>query len=132
MECLLFFLQKMAFTQVIFHEPGYYWYQPEHSPEWELRWEPVRGYYSPPKFERGIQYHELQVPDELVPFMGTVIGKTGLHFKWITEKSKTKYIFYRVETRRIEIWGTNYSSIMFAVELLNKHFDHLRGKMNLV
>lgn len=117
----------MEFTKVILDHPGYYWYRNGESP-WEIRWEPVQGYYSPPKLEKWIQVQELEVPSEFLDGMGNIIGKSGVHFKWITQKSKTKYIFFRTDTGKIEIWGTNYSSVRFAIDMLKRHFDHIRLK----
>lgn len=121
----------MVFTQVIFDHPGYFWVrEPGHS-HWTLGWEPVQGYYSPPKFERNIMVQEVEIPLDIVDEVGYVIGKLGKHFKFITQSSKTKYIFYRSETNKIEIWGVNQNSIDFAGQLLMRHFEHLRRRRSV-
>jgi hypothetical protein len=118
-------------TYIVPEYPGYFWYKKNDVATWFLLWEPVQGYYSPPRLEGGIKMREIDVPQEFQDEMGSVIGKSGIHFKWITQKSKTKYIFYRVESKKIEIWGDTEYSISFAISLVKSHFEHLRVKNNL-
>ena len=117
-------------TYILPEHPGYFWYRKNDISTWFLFWEPVQGFYSPPKLEGGIKRQEIEVPMEFQRNMGPLIGKNGVHFKWITQKSKTKYIFFRRETGRIEIWGDCNDSIQFAVKLLDAHFEHVYKKLN--
>lgn len=121
----------MSFTQILPEYPGYYYRSSITMLNKRLCWEPVEGWYSPPKFEIGVKKMEIALPQDFLPEeMGYVIGKKGIHFKWITEKSKTLYIFYRKETGKIEIWGQSDETIGLAVHLLYRHFNHLRQKRN--
>lgn len=113
--------------QIIPQHPGYYWAQDQQG-RWDLRWEPVQGYYSPPKFDLHLQQYLLLVPDDFLAEMGFVIGRLGKHFKRITEVSGTKYIFFRSDSRNIEIWGACSESIQYAVSLLEEHYNLLRKK----
>lgn len=115
--------------------PGYYFWtdSPEMNAnaEFELRWQPVRGYYSPPLLHQNIKCNKVPVPDEFLPDMGLVIGKNGVHFKWITERSKVAYIFFCVKTKQIEVWGVEEKKLDFAIHLIQRHLDHIKIKYNL-
>lgn len=119
----------MEFTQIIPEHPGYYW-RFTADRKWLLCWEPVHGYYSPPKLDEHISHAEVEIPQDLVNSVGVVIGKDGVRFKWITEKTKTHYIFFNEKTGKVEIWGDRTYKIDSAKAFLQKHFDHTREKLN--
>lgn len=112
-----------GFTCVIPSHVGYFWEWTEGS--WWIRYEPVKGIYSPPSLHPLIQSVQIDVPMEFKSQIGRMIGKDGLHFKTITEKSGAVYIFYLKDKMKIEIWGEE-ASIHRAIRETQRHFEYLR------
>jgi len=105
-------------THVIPEHVGYFWEWT--GQDWQIRWEPVKGIYSPPSL-MNLSVGYLEVPEILNDKMGLVIGKDGSMFKFITHWSYSVYIFYRQDINKIEIWGYQ-PSIDKAIQLLRLHF----------
>ena len=114
----------MRYTQIIPEFAGYYW-EWTNQQQWAMRWEPVQGFYSPPRLDHHLQYVMVEVSQDLQENMGRVIGKNGYYFKYITQWSGAVYIFYRDDLKCIEIWG-NQDAITRANRLLECHFQDVR------
>lgn len=114
---------------IIMEHPGYTWVYRE--PHWVLDWTPIPGIYSPPCLHKPMRFRTVPVALDVLPMIGRVIGKEGKFLKWITERSKTTYIFFR--EGMWEIWGPSDRSLRLAVLLLEKHIQHhleLKNKMS--
>ena len=62
----------------------------------------MKGEYSPPVNTHFRQFH----PEEkYLPHMGRIIGRQGRHFIRITKNANVEYIWYRDESKAVEIWG---------------------------
>ena len=107
-------------TQILEQHPGYYWR------EGVLEWAPVVGFYSPPLLHKPMRVRTVPVTQEVEGMIGNVIGKDGKYLKWITERSKTHYIFFKDGV--FEIWGSSDRVIRFATQLLHQHLEHQRLK----
>ena len=90
-------------TQIIPEHPGYYWYW--EKDQWQIYWEPVNRWYSPPRLHPEIVKYEFQVPLWFQEKIGLLIGRQGCHFIRITRQSGCHYIYYLAQSNKIEIWG---------------------------
>lgn len=118
------------YTQILPQFPGYmYDFNPETS-TWTLCWEPVTNVYSPPCLHHGVHMRSIpfvisgrEYPSSQM--IGRLIGKNGWFFKYVTETSRSLYIFYQPTTRHIEIWGLSQESVDTAVKLLTRRMTRL-------
>ncbi len=115
----------MRTTQIVPQHVGYFWDFDIEAAHWVLRWEPVKGRYSPPVLDNTILSTHVDVPQDLQDKMGLVIGRDGQFFKYITHWSGAVYIFYRQDIGKIEIWGWE-ANLQRAAYLLNLHFNDVR------
>lgn len=96
-------MQIMAITQIIQEHPGYYWQW--EGDQWQLKWEPVHCWYSPPCMHPNVLRYDLHVPLELRDKIGVLIGHKGKNFIRITFQTGCYYIFYLSVDNKIEVWG---------------------------
>lgn len=105
--------------------PGYWWnYTPEHG--WIMQYNPIPNVYSPPILHFGIQRGYFYFKENMIPLMGSIIGKNGFHYKNITKMSGCFYI-YNIGNSTVEIWGDS-RTISKAIDLLKKHTHHVLQK----
>lgn len=90
-------------THIIQEFPGYYWQW--EGEQWQMKWEPVHGWYSPPRLHPEVRKYHVYVPFDLQDKMGLVIGRQGHNFVRITEETGCYYIFYLSVENKIEVWG---------------------------
>lgn len=93
-----------------------------------MTWEPIRGWYSPPRLNPGIKKYDLHVPQDLHDRIGLLIGRQGHNFIQITEQTGCEYIFYLSIPNKIEIWGS-HDSIHHAIRKLRNLFRKIQNRM---
>lgn len=59
------------------------------------------GVYNPPV----AHYSHVALSDAEIEHMKKIIGYAGKNFKWISNISQAKYIWYNEKTKVIEVWG---------------------------
>lgn len=106
-------MQMMA-TQIIQEHPGYFWEWDLEAAQWQMKWQPIHRWYSPPRLHPEVIRYDIQVPLWFQDKIGLLIGRQGSNFIRITEQSNCYYIFYRSITGKIEIWGLR-ENVMKAV-----------------
>lgn len=115
----------MIRTQIILEHPGYFWEWDEESQRWNMMWEPVHQWYSPPRLHPQIMKQEVSVPDSLMHKIGLLIGRQGYNFIRITEQTGCDYIFYLSMTNKIEVWG-KHETVIRAVRKLENLMNNLQ------
>lgn len=113
-------------TQIIQEHPGYYWEWDLEAAQWQMEWQPVHRWYSPPCLHPEVVRSDIQVPLWFQDKIGLLIGSQGSNFIRITEQTGCYYIFYRSITGKIEVWGLR-NNVMWAV----KRIQHLINKIQL-
>ena len=116
----------MQIQQIYREYPGYTWVGTE--TQRVLEWKPISGIYSPPRLQNPMRVRTVPVSKEVEAIVGRLIGKDGCFLKWITERSRTDYIFFRHGV--FEIWGPSERSVRFAVNLLHQHMENQLAKKN--
>jgi hypothetical protein len=104
-------------TQIIQEHPGYYWAWDEGVQQWQMMWEPVHSWYSPPRLHPEVKKYTVRVPYDLRDKIGLLIGRQGHNFIRITEQTGCYYIFYLSTTHTIEVWGP-HEGVVQAVHKL--------------
>lgn len=92
-------------TQIIQEYPGYYWQYDEEATQWQMRWEPVHRWYSPPRLHPEVIKYDIHVPLWFQDKIGLVIGRQGHNFIRITSETGCYYIYYLSVENKIEVWG---------------------------
>lgn len=106
-------------TKIIQEFPGYYWQYDEEAAQWQMMWEPVHCWYSPPKLHPEIFCHDLHVPLWFQDKIGLLIGRQGHNFIRITYETGCCYIYYLSVQNKIEIWGGR-DNVLQATHRLRK------------
>ena len=83
------------------------------------------GTYNPPLHSH---YSEVRVPDDLLPHMGSVIGKAGFYFKAITQAARVYYIWFNPARQAVEVWGPE-RRLGNAIGRILRRFDAARVKL---
>lgn len=117
-------------TRIDTDHPGYYLLR-QASGDWIRCWEPVSGHYSPPRFEPGYTWTEIEVPSDLMDKIGLVIGRDGIRFCQIGDEIACPYIFYRQEKNLIEAWGP-VGAVVRAHFALRAHMAHVQNRASFV
>lgn len=104
-------------TRIIQEHPGYYWQWDGYY--WQIRWQPVHQWYSPPCLHPSVQKQDIRVPMELQDKIGLLIGHQGRNFVRITQQTGCYYIFYLSVSNTIEVWGEP-SAVVKAVQAIYK------------
>lgn len=117
-------------TQIIQEHAGYYWEWDIEATQWQMHWQPISRWYSPPCLHPNIHKYDLQTPFWIQDKIGLLIGRQGANFIKITEQTGCIYIFYRSITGNIEIWG-QYFNIISAIHMIKhlmwkikQHYKH--------
>lgn len=115
-------------TRIIQEYPGYYWQYDEEAAQWRMYWEPVRGWYSPPKLHPEVIQHTIHVPLWFQENVGLLIGRQGRHFIRITKETGCFYIFYLSVQNKIEIWGGR-DNIVHAIHRIRKLMSNIQKNL---
>jgi len=114
-------------TYIIPEHPGYMWVVD--GEKRVMIYEPVKGWYSPPVLDRMISHRSIEIPSEMLQFMGAIIGKDGVNFKTITSRYNGVYIFYRQDLGVIEAWAL--PEHLDEVETrIRSHMDTVRDRVS--
>lgn len=109
-------------TQIIQEHPGYYWEYDVEIAQWQMRWEPVHRWYSPPLLHPEVLKYDLNVPLWFHDKIGLLIGRQGHNFIKITNETDCYYIYYLSVSNKIEIWGMRENVVQAIRRLKNLMF----------
>lgn len=88
--------------------PGYYWSWIPVLHQWVLRWKPIEGVYSPPVFDQSLRWHHVAIPSH--------IKSPGvLKLQDLRKDFRVKYIVYRSDLNKFEIWSRELEFSLIAV-----------------
>lgn len=109
----------MTLTQIIQEHPGYYWEYDIEIAQWQMRWEPVHRWYSPPLLHPEVIKYDFHVPLWFQDKIGMLIGRQGHNFIKITNQTECYYIYYLSVENKIEIWGLR-DNVVQAIRRIKK------------
>ena len=78
--------------------------------------------YNPPI----AHYTEVDASDLSITQFLKAIGKEGIHFKRLTERTGTEYIWWNQERNIIEVWGSFGSLSRGASKKVRKYLDKIK------
>jgi len=116
----------MTMTQIIQEYPGYYWQYDEEVAQWQMMWEPIHRWYSPPKLHPEVIKYDIHVPLWFQDKIGLLIGHKGHNFIRITAETGCYYIYYLSVQNKIEIWG-HRDNIIHAISRLRKLMNKIQN-----
>ena len=97
-------------SQWIPEMPGYYynWIAPLQS--WGVRWVPIKDTYSPPQMDASVKWIHLSIPEgvHILP----LLGDGAMHLDKLAGRIDAKYIYYRQDLGKLEIWAEDITSAM--------------------
>lgn len=111
-------------TQIIQDHPGYFWQYDAEMAQWQMYWNPVNNWYSPPHLHRDIVKYEMDVPVWFQDKIGLLIGRQGQNFIKITSETGCYYIYYISVSNKIEVWG-HQGNCIHAMKRIHKLMDYL-------
>ena len=83
--------------------------------------------YAPPI----AHYTEVDATDLPVTTFLRAIGKEGIHFKKLTARTRTEYIWWDQTRNVIEVWGSYGSLVSGAARKVRKYMDNIQAKEDL-
>ena len=78
--------------------------------------------YNPPN----AHYTEVDATDLSITHFLRAIGKEGIHFKRLTERTGTEYIWWDQNRNVIEVWGSYGSLAGGAAKKVRKYLDKIK------
>lgn len=89
---------------------GYYYNWIAPLQQWGLRWQPVKGIYSPPQLDNSLQWFHLSVPEgvNMIP----LLGDGQMHCEKLAERIGATYLYYRHDLHKIEVWTQDIAGAM--------------------
>lgn len=79
--------------------------------------------YAPPL----AHYSEVDATDLTSAQILRAIGKEGIHFKRLTYRTRTQYIWWDQTRNVIEVWGSYSSLVSGATKKVRKYLDKIKA-----
>lgn len=103
--------------------PGYFYNWIAPLQQWGMRWQPVKGEYSPPQLDASIQWIHLALPEgvNMIP----LLGDGDMHCAHIAQQIGATYLYYRQDLGKMEIWAHD---VVGAMTKLSIYFQTIKEK----
>lgn len=119
------FFLSIEMEQPIQDYPGYFYNWIGPLQQWGMRWQPLKGEYSPPQLDASIQWIHLALPEgvNMIPLLGDGV----MHCAHLAPQIGATYLYYRQDLGKMEIWAHD---VVGAMTKLSIYLQTIKEKQN--